>query len=122
MFDRKERIALALLIAVALTVTAAAVVLDAVGKGPFYSPFTTTTQEGARVFLEGPVEKVTWTRDGAHLQLVVGGVNVFVPSAAGQGLIITEGDHAALYGVVQVYRGEKEVLVESPGDLKIIRD
>ncbi|MBP1928567.1 hypothetical protein J2741_001114 [Methanolinea mesophila] len=122
MLDRKERIALALLIAVALTVTVAAVVLEAVGKGPFYSPFTSTAQEGAQVFLEGAVEKVTWTQDGAHLQMVVNGVNVFVPSAAAQGLTIAVGDHAALYGVVQVYRGEKEILVESPGDLKIIRD
>ena len=119
MLDRKERIALALLIGVALMVSAAAFVLESVGKAPFYNQFSDTSQDGALVFLEGPVDKVTWTRDGAHLQLVVRGVNVFVPSAAEYGLDIVEGDNAALYGVVQVYRGEKEVVVESPGDLEV---
>ena len=119
MLDRKERIALALLIGVALVVSAAALVLESVGKAPFYSQFSNTSQDGALVFLEGPVDKVTWTRDGAHLQLVVRGVNVFVPSAAEYGLAVVEGDNAALYGVVQIYRGEKEVVVESPGDLEI---
>jgi hypothetical protein len=121
MLDRKERTALALLLGVVIVVTAASFVLESVGKGPFYAPFTNTSQEGARVFLEGPVDKVTWTRDGAHLQLVVRGVDVFVPSAAGKGILITEGDEAAIYGIVQVYQGEKEVVVESPGDLKVIR-
>jgi hypothetical protein len=119
MLDRKERIALALLIGVALVVSAAALVLESVGKAPFYSQFSNTSQDGALVSLEGPVEKVTWTRDGAHVQLVVRGVNVFVPSAAEYGIVIAEGDNAALYGVVQTYRGEKEVMVESPGDLEV---
>jgi hypothetical protein len=119
MLDRKEWIALTLLIGVALAVSAAAFVVEAVGKAPFYTPFNNKSQEGALVFLEGPVDKVTWTRDGAHVQMMVRGVNVFVPSAADHGLDIAEGDNAALYGVVQIYRGEIEVLVESPGDLEI---
>jgi hypothetical protein len=119
MLDRKERIALGLLIGVALVISAAAFVLESVGKAPFYSQFSNTSQDGALVSLEGPVEKVTWTRDGAHVQLVVRGVNVFVPSAAEFGIAIAEGDNAALYGVVQTYRGEKEVMVESPGDLEV---
>jgi len=119
MLDRKERVALALLIGVALVISAAAFVLESVGKAPFYGQFSNTSQDGALVSLEGPVEKVTWTRDGAHLQVVVRGVNVFVPSAAEYGLEVVEGDNVALYGVVQIYRGEKEVVVESPGDLEV---
>jgi hypothetical protein len=119
MLDRKERVALALLIGVALTVSAAAFVLESVGKAPFYTPFTNKSQDGAFVVLRGPVDKVTWTRDGAHLQMVVSGVNVFVPSAAEYGVLIVKGDNATLYGVVQTYRGEKEVMVESPDDLVV---
>ena len=119
MLDRKERVALALLVGVALAVSAAALAFESVGKAPFYTQFTNETQDGAFVVLEGPVDKVTWTRDGAHLQMVVRGVNVFVPSAAEYGVLIAKGDNATLYGVVQTYRGEKEVMVESPGDLVV---
>ena len=119
MLDRKERIALALLIGVALVVSAAALVLESVGKAPFYSQFSNTSQDGALVFLEGPVDKVTWTRDGAHMQGPVRGLSLFVPSAAEYGLDIAEGGYVALYGVVQIYRGEKEVVVESPDDLEV---
>ena len=119
MLDRKERVALALLIGVALAVSAAALVLESVGKAPFYTPFTNSSREGDFVVLEGRVDQVSWTRDGAHLQMVVSGVNVFVPSAAEHGVLVAKGDNATLYGVVQTYRGEKEVMVESPGDLAI---
>ena len=119
MLDRKERVALALLVGVALAVSAAAIALDSVGKAPFYTPFSNKSQDGAFVVLEGPVDKVTWTRDGAHLQMVVRGVNVFIPSAAEYGVLVAKGDNATLYGVVQTYRGEKEIMVESPDDLVV---
>jgi DNA/RNA endonuclease YhcR with UshA esterase domain len=33
---------------------------------------------------------------------------------------LKKGDNIQLYGVVQTYRGEKEILVQQPGDIRLM--
>jgi len=119
MLGRQERIAIVLLFGVAITVITANAVLGIIGKQPFARPFSENSSEGELVRVDGAVEKVSLIENGGHLLLQVGNVTVFVPAESAQNLSIHKGDTFAAYGIVQVYRGKKEILISSADDIRI---
>jgi hypothetical protein len=120
MLGRQERMAILLLIGVAVIVIAAHVVLVSIGKEPFARPFTNTTADGELVYLEGIIDQASLTKTGGHVSLRIRNLTIFVPALAARDLTFQKGQRVALYGVVETYRGEKEIVVESAGDIRFL--
>jgi len=119
MLGRQERIALLLLVGVALTVVTAHGVLSCIGKQPFSRPFTENSPDGELVTVEGNIGRVSLLENGGHLALLVDNITVFVPASSAQGLTVHKNDTVFIYGIVQTYRGKKEVVVNSAEDIRI---
>jgi DNA/RNA endonuclease YhcR with UshA esterase domain len=119
MLGRQERIALILLIGVAITVVAAHTVLSIIGKQPFAHPYTENSPDGDLVLVEGIITKAALIENGGHLALVVNNTSIFVPASVAQGIVVHKGDTMVAYGIVQTYRGEKEIVISSAEDLRI---
>jgi len=120
MLTWQERNAFILLAIVMLAVVAGFIVIESIGKSTFSTRFTSTSADGALVLLEGNVDRLVITKNGADLILEVNGTSVFVPASSARGVSLKKGDKVQLYGVVQTYRGEKEILVQQPGDIRVI--
>ena len=119
MLVRQERIALLLLIGVAVTVVAAHAVLSMIGKQPFAHPYNENSPDGELVIVEGTITRAALIENGGHLSLVVDNTSVFIPAPAAQGIVVHKGDTIAAYGIVQTYRGEKEIVISSSEDIRI---
>lgn len=119
MFERQERVAVILLVAVAVVVTGAHFVLAGLGKQPFSHPFTDNAPDGELVFFEGQVEKITLTKTGGHMIVTVNNTTVFLPAQTVQELSFQKGDGISVYGIVQTYQGKKEIVVSAAGDVRV---
>jgi DNA/RNA endonuclease YhcR with UshA esterase domain len=120
MLGRQERTAIILLIGVAVMVIAAHLILTSVGKEPFARPFTNTTPDGELVFLEGTIDQATLTKNGGHVTLRIRNLTVFIPAQAARDHTFQKGQRISLYGTVETYRGEKEIVVNSAGDIRFL--
>jgi hypothetical protein len=119
MMERQERTALLLLIGVAILVLVSYGLLSYLGTHYFASPFTNASTDGELVQITGEVSRIAQTREGGHLILTVRGVPVFVPQEVAGHVEIEQGVSVLVYGVVQTYRGEKEIVVKSADDIVI---
>ena len=119
MLLRQERIALMLLVSVAVIVVSAHAVLTLMGKPAFAHPFTNQSAEGELVLIEGAVERATVLENGGHLTLLVSNTTLFIPATASGNLIVHKGDSVVAYGIVQTYRGKKEIVISAPEDIRI---
>jgi hypothetical protein len=119
MLVQQERVAVILLAGVALTVIAAHLILCGLGKQPFAHPFSDTSADGDLVVIEGVIDEITLTRSGGNLVLAMDNLTIFLPAPASQGLSLRKGDSVIVYGTVHTYRGKKEIVVESPEDIRI---
>jgi hypothetical protein len=119
MLGRQERIAICLLVGVAVAVFTAHAVLGSLGKAPFARPFTANATEGELVIVEGTVERATLIENGGHLLLRVDNLSVFIPSGVAQNLSVHTGDTIFAYGTVQTYRGDREVVINAAEDIHI---
>jgi len=119
MLGRQERIALLLLVGVAVTVVAAHAVLTMIGKQPFAHPFTENSADGDLIIVEGTIARATLIENGGHLSLVVNNTTIFIPASAAQGIVVHKGDTISAYGIVQTYRGKKEIVISSADDICI---
>jgi len=120
MFERQERWALALLVCVVVVVLAVHLLFDIGGRSLVAKPYSPEVPDGALVLLEGKIESITKTSTGGHLILTVSGTRVFLPSNVAAGLDLQENESVVLYGIVQTYRGEREVVVNAAGDLEVL--
>lgn len=120
MLGHQERTAILLLIGVAVVVIASHLILSSVGKQPFSRPFTNTTPDGELVFLEGTIDQASLTNTGGHVTLRIRNLTVFIPAQVARDLTFQKGQRLSLYGVVETYRGEKEIVVESAGDIRFL--
>ncbi|MFZ1897574.1 hypothetical protein [Methanoregula sp.] len=120
MFGRQERVAILLLIVVAITVTAAHIVLTQIGKGPFASTYTDQSADGTLVHLSGIIDQATVLKNGGHVLLTIANVTVFVPATVAGDRSFAKGTTVSLYGTVQTYQGKKEILVSSADDIREI--
>lgn len=120
MFERQERVAVFLLLGVITAVIFAHLVLSTLGKQPFAHSFTNNSADGELVIVKGTIDRVVYTQNGGHVNLYVNNITIFVPAQVAQELTLRRGDTISLYGVVQTYRGEKEIIVSSKKDITLI--
>jgi uncharacterized SAM-binding protein YcdF (DUF218 family) len=120
MFERQERVAILLLVGVAITVIVVHVVLAGFGKQPFARPFTNSSSEGELVVVEGQIDQITLTKSGGHMTVSVNNLSIFLPVQVVQVVSLQKGDRISVYGVVQTYRGKKEIVVSAAEDVRIL--
>ncbi len=121
MLEYQERRALMLLCCVLLAIISAYIGLEW-AEPSLAKTYTDESPEGSLVVLTGNVESADQTATGGHLIIVIEGVHVFVPGGADWESIPGTGDQVHLTGTVQVYEGEREIIVRSPEDLEIIME
>jgi hypothetical protein len=114
---RQEKIAVLVLVLVIVVVLTASFLIESAGKGLFSRPYGPESAEGELVHHQGTVEESTLTASGGHQVLVVSGVRVFIPSDSVRKGWPRPGQGVSLYGTVQTYRGEREILVRSADDI-----
>jgi uncharacterized SAM-binding protein YcdF (DUF218 family) len=119
MLGRQERMALSLLIGVAVVVLAAHLVLSAIGNQPFAREYSVDSSDGELVFIEGKIDQVSVTNSGEHRILKINDTVVFVPAQALPAFTLQKGERIAVYGLVQTYQGKKEIVVRSKEDIRI---
>jgi DNA/RNA endonuclease YhcR with UshA esterase domain len=117
---RQERIALFLLVGVTTFVVAANIALSFVGKQPFARPFSETSLDGEMVVIEGTVAKISPIENGGHLSVLVGNTTIFIPASAARGIVVQRNDMIRAYGIVETYRGKKEIVINTVEDFRII--
>jgi hypothetical protein len=115
--EHQERTAFILLVAVLAILLAGHLVLTGLGNAPFAAPYSEGSREGDLVLVMGVVGAVTPTSTGGHLLLTVNGTRVFIPSPASRDVILRANDTVRIYGIVQVYRGTREVAVRDARDV-----
>jgi DNA/RNA endonuclease YhcR with UshA esterase domain len=120
MFERQERVAILLLVGVAIAVIVAHVVLAGLGKQPFAQPFTNISSDGELVVVEGQIDQITLTKSGGHMTVSVNNLTIFLPAQVVQAVSLQKGDRISVYGVVQTYRGKKEIVVSAAEDVRIL--
>jgi len=121
MFERQERVAILLLIGVAVAVIAAHLILGSLGKQPFSKPFTNNSADGELVHVEGTIDQVALTRTGGHMTLQIKNLTIFIPAQAARDLTVKKGANISVYGIVETYRGKKEIMVSSAEDIRFIK-
>ncbi|MCE5298230.1 MAG: hypothetical protein MUE45_07315 [Methanoregulaceae archaeon] len=119
MLVRQERFAIVLLCAVSVTILAASFILTGTDKADLAAEYSPLSDEGTLVHLQGQVQEIRTTKTGGHVAASVNGTAVFIPADVAGTITLHPGDLVSLYGIVQTYRGEKEVVVNSPGDISI---
>jgi len=120
MLERQERVAILLLIGVAIVVIIAHVVLTGLGKQPFARPFTNSSSDGELVVVEGQIDRVTLTNSGEYATVSVNNLSIFLPAQVVQEVSLQKGDRISVYGIVQTYRGKKEIVVNAAEDVRIM--
>jgi DNA/RNA endonuclease YhcR with UshA esterase domain len=118
MLGRQERMALLILVSVAVIVVISHLALTVVGKQPFVHPFMAETADGELVYLDGTVDQVAITKNGGHVTLRIRNVTVFIPEHVARGQSFQKGQNVSVYGTVETYRGEKEIVVNSAIDIR----
>jgi hypothetical protein len=120
MFERQERGAILLLLGVACFVITAHLVLGTLGKQPFARPFTNNSADGELVITGGTINQISITQNGGHMNVYLANITIFVPAQIAQELTVRKGDSISVYGVVQTYRGKKEIVISSEKDISVI--
>jgi DNA/RNA endonuclease YhcR with UshA esterase domain len=120
MLKRQERVAIVLLLGVVITVITAHLILGSFGKQPFARPFTNNSTDGELVIAAGTIDQLVITQNGGHMNVYTDTVTIFVPAQVAQELTLQKGDVISVYGIVQTYRGKKEIVVSSVNDISVI--
>jgi DNA/RNA endonuclease YhcR with UshA esterase domain len=120
MLTRQERNAFILLALVTLVIIAGFIIIESFGKSSFSTPYKKSSADGTLVLLEGRVDRLDTTKNGEDMILDVNGTSVFIPDYASGGVTLKKSDLVRIYGVVQTYRGEKEIVVQQAGDIRIV--
>ncbi|MDK2974140.1 MAG: hypothetical protein PWP08_511 [Methanofollis sp.] len=116
--DRREKTALMILTGISVLLLAAHGMLAVIGSAAFADPWTPEAGDGTFVVVRGTVDDLRHLA-GGHLSVTVGGANVFLPSRVADRLDLKKGSNVSIAGTVQTYRGEKEIVVEYPGDVVV---
>ena len=121
MFERQERMAIVLLLGVVVIVAAAHLILGSLGKPLFARPYSSGSSDGELVVFEGNIDQVSLTKNGGHLTAASGNLSLFIPADIASRITLVKGDHIVVYGIVQTYRGKKEIVVNSAEDVHTIK-
>jgi hypothetical protein len=117
---RQERIALLILCGVGAAVFIGGLVLEGIGKGAFAEKYGSASGDGTLVTFEGRIDNITTTKTGGHSVLSISGTKVFLPETITRSVKLSKGDRIRIYGIVQTYQNEREILISSPGDIVVI--
>lgn len=120
MIERQERTALLILFLVFIACALFTWVGEGVGKGPFAQNYTSESLEGTLVSYQGIVEKVTPTSTGGNLILGMRDVSVFISSPTAGMITVSKGDFIHVYGIVQIWKGKREILVKDSEDITVV--
>jgi DNA/RNA endonuclease YhcR with UshA esterase domain len=120
MFERQERVAVLLLVGVAAAVIVAHFVLAGLGKQPFARPFTNSSSDGELVVVEGQIDQIALTKSGGHMTISVNNLSIFLPVQVVQEVSLQKGDRITVFGIVQTYRGKKEIVVSTAEDIHLM--
>ena len=120
MLLRQERIALFLLCIVALGLVIATAILAGVDNATLATEYRADSRDGIFVHLSGVTAEVRTTQAGGHIIATVNGTKVFIPSDTARDVALNPGDQVSLYGIVQTYRGEREIVVNSHTDITVL--
>jgi len=118
MFERQERLAVLLLVGVAIAVISAHLVLTYLGKQPFAHPFSESSADGELVYTDGQIDQITLTKDGDYALIRLGNISLFMQSQHVRSLGLQKGDRVSVYGIVQTYHGKKELVVNTAEDIR----
>jgi len=94
--------------------------LGTLGKQPFARPFTNNSADGELVITDGTINQILITKNGGHMNVYLANITIFVPAQIAQELTLQKGDSISVYGVVQTYRGKKEIVVSSGKDISVL--
>lgn len=119
MFGRQERLAIILLLTVAVIIIASHLTLGYIGKQPFASQYTEQSREGDLVLMTGTIDALLPTRTGGHLIITINNISVFLPNTIASDIDLHAGKNISLIGTVQVYQGKREVVVTSSSDISV---
>ncbi len=119
MLMRQERIALLLLVGVAVVVVTVNSALTLVGKQPFARPVSDVSPDGELVVIEGTVSRVNLIENGGHLAVLVSNTTIFIPASAAMGLVVHRNDTIRAFGTVETYRGKKEIVIRDAEDFRV---
>jgi DNA/RNA endonuclease YhcR with UshA esterase domain len=120
MLERQERAAVFLLLGIVIAVIIAHLILSSLGKQPFARPFTNNSMDGELVFAAGTIDHLVITQNGGHMNVFIESVTIFIPAQVVQELTLQKGDVISVYGIVQTYRGKKEIVVNSAQDISVV--
>ena len=115
MFTRQERNAFILLAIVTLAIVAGYILIESAGKSTFSTRFTSTSAEGSLVLLEGKVDQLVVTKNGADLILDVNGTSVFIPASSARGVSLKKGIISSCMGLSRHTVAKKKYLSSNPG-------
>jgi len=118
MFGRQERLAVLLLVGVAVAVISAHFVLTYLGKQPFARPFSESSADGELVYTDGQIDQIALTKDGDYALIRMGNISLFTQSQHVRSLGLQKGDRVSVYGIVQTYHGKKELVVNAAEDIR----
>jgi len=121
MLERQEHAAMVLLLGIVIAVIAAHLILGSLGKQPFARPFTNNSADGELVSVSGTIDHLIITQTGGHMNVYIDSVTIFIPVQVVQELTLQKGDIISVYGIVQTYRGKKEIVVSSTQDISVVR-
>jgi DNA/RNA endonuclease YhcR with UshA esterase domain len=121
MLERQEKTALFILVCVVVVILTAHLLFDAFAMPLVAAPYSADVPDGTLVVLDGSIEEIRKTATGGHLILTVNGTTVFLPDNVAAALELHENGSVMLYGTVETYRGKREIVVNSPGDLQVHR-
>ncbi|WFN34208.1 hypothetical protein L1S32_10215 [Methanogenium sp. S4BF] len=119
MLHPQERTAILILTGILIVLAGMSFVIESTGKEPFAAPFSDTLEDGTLAVLTGTVTAAANTRTGGHLMLSVDNTSVFVPDGALEDPDTVKGEVVSVIGIVQTYRGKKEIVAERPDDIVI---
>ena len=114
---KEERLALILLTAVIVAVLAAHIILLQIDRASFAQPYHNTSKEGELVYFSGNITGAYTTNTGGHLVIETEGPDIFFESGAEHLDIFKDKGNIKVTGLVSVYNGKNEIIVE---DLKYI--
>jgi len=117
MLHPQEKTAIALLAGVLVVLTAAHLVLGALGTAPFARPYSEDAAPGDLVVLNGTVDDARITAQGGHMILAVNGTTVFIPQQVVAGRAFAKGDILSVTGTLELYEGSREVVPARPDDI-----
>jgi len=109
-----------LLIAVAAAVIAGNFILGSIGKYPFASPNSEHSPDGELVIFTGTIDQVTVIKNGGHILIDSGNTTIFIPAQVAGSTGFVKGGDFTLFGTVQTYRSEKEIMVNSAEDFRFL--